>query len=462
MDHTPRPAAASVDHFVKSMVDSGVMEAQAARQAVNRIPAGLRGDARTLAQELVKQQKLTAYQAGKILRDKAGKLALGPYVILEELGEGGMGVVFKARHRGTNRAVALKVLSAEVTGQDVALKRFRREARAAAKLSHPNIVAALDTGDEQGTHFFAMEYVQGCDLARWVRQHGPLPVGRAVDCVLQAARGLAAAHAAGIVHRDIKPSNLLLTEAAGNQAAGTIKVLDLGLARIGKAGERAGNETTLGDLTQTGSIMGTSDYMAPEQALNAKTADERADIYSLGCTLYFLVTGKPMYQGETMMEKVFAHREMPIPPLPGAGRALQAVFQRMLAKDPGQRYPSMAETIAALQACCPAQASTSRRSRRVWWLAGSAAVAATLLVAWLLGRGRDDAAVKGPAPSSKSAVVGQPAAPQSKQNQFDIQWRIATTAPTNKQQIGNVRPEDRALNEGFEELRKAEQRKPGR
>jgi len=384
MQSRMRSANGSPDQFVQALVDSGLMEPAEAKQALGRIPATLRGDGRTLAQEFVKQRQLTSYQADRLLRGTPGKLAFGPYVILEELGEGGMGVVFKARHRGLNRVVALKLLTAAATGQENALQRFKREVHAAAKLNHPNIVSALDAGETHGTHYFVMEYARGCDLARWVKQNGPMPVARAVDCILQAARGLACAHAAGIIHRDIKPSNLLLTEDSSRPES-TVKILDMGLARIEKSGARHGNETTLGDLTQTGSIMGTCDYMAPEQALNAKAADQRADIYSLGCTLYFLITGKPMYPGETVMEKVFAHREEPIPTLPGAPRTLQTVFQRMVAKNPEERCSSMTEMIAALQTC--AGKPVVRKRRRLGWLAASAVAAAVLLAAVMLVRG---------------------------------------------------------------------------
>jgi tRNA A-37 threonylcarbamoyl transferase component Bud32 len=425
MEPLTRPTTG--DQFVKALTDSRVMEPAEARQALAHVP--VRGDGRAIAQELVKQEKLTSYQAGRLLRGKSAGLVLGTYVILEELGQGGMGVVFKARHRRLNRLVAIKLLSPEVTGKEVALKRFKRETHAVAKLSHPNIVAALDAGEEQGAHFLVMEYVPGCDLARWVKEHGPLSVSRAVDCIRQAARGLACAHAAGIVHRDIKPSNLLI---AKPQLAdpGVVKVLDLGLARIDQRTGR-GNETVVGDLTQTGSIMGTCDFMAPEQALNAKTADQRADIYSLGCTLYFLVTGKPMYHGDTAMEKVFAHREEPIPPLPGAARGLQAVFQRMVAKSPDQRYGSMTEAIAALESYT-AKPAAGRPRRRRWWLAAGTAAAAGLLVALLIGlRAGDSSTPVAPMQSSKPVVEStRPVSPIELKK--DGGWRIvqqpATTA----------------------------------
>jgi predicted Ser/Thr protein kinase len=436
MESRMRSATVSPDQFVKSLVDSGLMEAAEARQALGRVPTTLRGEGRTIAQEFVRQEKLTSYQANRLLRGTPGKLVFGPYVILEELGEGGMGVVFKAQHRGLNRLVALKLLAATTSGQENALKRFKREMHAAAKLNHPNIVSALDAGEMHGTHFFAMEYARGCDLARWVKQHGPMPVARAVACIRQAAQGLACAHAAGIIHRDIKPSNLLLAEDKD-----TVKILDMGLARIDKSGARQGNETTLGDLTQTGSIMGTCDYMAPEQALNAKAADQRADIYSLGCTLYFLVAGKPMYRGDTVMEKVFAHREEPIPALPGASRSLQAVFQRMVAKKPEERYGAMTDLMAALESSA---GRLGRRSRRgLLWLAGSAAAAAILLAALVLGQG-SSAATNAPPADSRLGIAAPVAMPQPRATAADGSWNVvlqpATLRQTKPEMRVNQRP----------------------
>jgi hypothetical protein len=192
-----------------------------------------------------------------------------------------------------------------------------------------------------------MEYVAGTDLSALVKKNGPLPVERALNYVLQAAQGLEAAHAQGISHRDIKPANLLLDH------QGTVKILDMGLARIG--GDAAGQA----ELTATGAVMGTVDYMAPEQALNTKTADARADIYSLGCSLFYLLTGKATYHGDTLMAKLLAHREQPIPSIrdvrPEAPEPVEAVFSRMIAKSIEDRYQTMTEVIADLQSLTKGQ-----------------------------------------------------------------------------------------------------------
>jgi tRNA A-37 threonylcarbamoyl transferase component Bud32 len=236
---------------------------------------------RGLARELLQRDWLTAYQVNQILQGKGDQLVLGPYLLLERLGAGGMGQVFKARHRLMKRLVALKVIRKDRLADPEAVARFQREIRAAAQLSHPNIVIAHDAAQVGDTHFLVMEYVEGTDLARLVKQQGPLPVAQACDYVRQAALGLQHAHERGLVHRDVKPANLLLTR------SGVVKVLDVGLARLHPAGGE-----TVAEVTHEGAVMGTPDYIAPEQACESHTVDIRADIYSLGCTLYHLLTGR--------------------------------------------------------------------------------------------------------------------------------------------------------------------------
>jgi serine/threonine protein kinase len=361
----------SVEQFCRHCIESGLLSVEEAQALGAKVPPTQRGDCRPFAQALVQQGKLTRYQAQMLYQGKTRGLVLGSYVILDKIGEGGMGMVFKGRHRRLNRTVAIKVLPPAVTKNPAAVKRFLREVEAAARLSHPNIVAAFDAAEDKGIYFLAMEYVDGFDLARRVKTQGPLPLREAVDCIRQAACGLAHAHAAGIIHRDIKPHNLLVSGGVvwggvvlvhtkhpltTHHSPLTLKILDMGLARF----EEGSNEPGSADeLTKTGSVLGTSDYMAPEQALNSKNADQRADIYSLGCTLYYLLSGKPMYGGETMMEKLLAHRETPIPPLrkvrPEVPRTLETIYQRMVAKKPEDRYQSMSEVLAELEACFPAE-----------------------------------------------------------------------------------------------------------
>lgn len=259
-----------------------------------------------------------------------------------------MGQVLKARHRTMDRIVALKVLPRKAMKSPDSVKRFYREVKAAARLMHPNIVTAFDASQWADTHYLVMEYVEGQDLARFVKQHGPMAVEQAIDCIIQAARGLEYAHGEGVIHRDIKPGNLLLDR------KGRVKAIGLGLARVDLEG--TGEEGDFGEaLTAPGKIMGTFDYIAPEQTLDSHHVDHRADIYALGCTLHAMLTARPPYRMKSPIRKVMAHREAPIPSLldhrPDLPTALDTLFRRMLAKRPEDRPQSMDEVIASLQGC---------------------------------------------------------------------------------------------------------------
>jgi serine/threonine-protein kinase len=336
----------TVEQFIERLTQSGLMSAAEVSTFQDGLPPDKRPkDVQQLAQALVQRGKLTKFQAQTVYQGKTAGLVFGQYVVLDKLGEGGMGVVLMGRHRRMKRLVAIKVLSPAAMKQAGATERFHREVEAAAKLSHPNIVRAYDADEHQGMHYLVMEYVEGEDLATVVKEHGPLPVGQAVECILQAARGLHYAHDKGIVHRDIKPANLLLDK------EGTVKILDMGLARItGADAELGGAER----LTTTGQAMGTCDYMAPEQSLDTHQADARADIYSLGCTLYRLLTGNPPYRADSFAKLFLMHLESPIPSLcqarPEVPEALDAICRRMLAKKPEDRYQSMADVAAELEA----------------------------------------------------------------------------------------------------------------
>ncbi len=335
----------SLAQFLSQLTATGILAPDAIQALKDSLPADklAADDAQYFARELVRQRKLTSFQATAIYKNNGQALLIGDYIVLEKLGQGGMGTVYKAEFRRMKRVVALKVMSGAAMKSPEAVQRFLREVEAAARLTHENIVAALDAGQAQGFHFLVMEYVDGSDLSALVKKKGPLPVDRAVQYILQAARGLAHAHAAGVVHRDIKPANLLLDR------SGVVKILDMGLARLDAA---AGRQS---DLTQTGAIMGTVDYMAPEQALNTKSATARADMYSLGMSLWYLLTGKAAYGGDSLMGKLLAHREQPIPSLASCRSdvpaAVEAVFRRLAAKHPDERYATTAEVIADLEAC---------------------------------------------------------------------------------------------------------------
>ena len=267
---------------------------------------------------------------------------LGDYRIVSRLGSGGMGAVYRAVHERMGREVAVKLLRPEIQKNPMLLQRFDREVRAAAKLSHPNIVAALDAREHDGLHFLVTELVEGRDLDQTVRLSGALPIVDAVECVLQAARGLAYAHSQGVIHRDIKPANLLRSK------DGTVKILDMGLARLSNA-----DSSKDVNLTGTGVMMGTAAYMPPEQARDTRKADARSDLYSLGCTLFYLLTGRTAFSGTTQMDMILSHVNQPIPSLRQINAqiplAVDRIFQQLVAKSPDDRFQSAAELIPVLQ-----------------------------------------------------------------------------------------------------------------
>jgi serine/threonine protein kinase len=267
---------------------------------------------------------------------------LGDYRIVSRLGSGGMGAVYRAVHERMGREVAVKLLRPEIQKNPMLLQRFDREVRAAAKLSHPNIVAALDAREHDGLHFLVTELVEGRDLDQTVRLSGALPIVDAVECVLQAARGLSYAHSQGVIHRDIKPANLLRAK------DGTVKILDMGLARLSNT-----ESSTDVNLTGTGVMMGTAAYMPPEQARDTRKADARSDLYSLGCTLFYLLTGRTAFTGTTQMDMILSHVNQPIPSLRQINSqiplAVDRIFQRLVAKNPDDRFQSADTLVPVLQ-----------------------------------------------------------------------------------------------------------------
>jgi WD40 repeat protein/serine/threonine protein kinase len=366
-------------------------------------------DPKSLARELIRREWMTPYQANQLLQGKGQDLLLGSFVLLERLGEGGMGQVFKARNWKLGQIVALKLLKQLNNPQLV--QRFQREIRVAAQLDHPNIIRAFDADCAGDVHFLVMEFVPGIDLGRLVRKDGQLPVAQACDFMRQSALGLHHAFERGLVHRDIKPANLLLT---GN---GLIKILDMGLARLGDNTPTEDDESTA--LTRQGVVMGTVDYMAPEQAMNFHSADIRADLYSLGCTFYFLLAGRVPFPGGEALARLLRHREedpQPIEALrPDVPASVGQIVRKMMAKKPENRYQTPGELAAALQGALsgpvpvvasravtcteelaietdpaggPTDAggtpSPGKKKRRVPWLAGAGAVLGAVLIVVLL------------------------------------------------------------------------------
>jgi len=318
-------------------------------------------DPLALIRYLVEIDWLTAFQGDMLLADRWDELAVGPYVILDRLGEGGVSEVFKGWDTIRGRTVALKVLRQHLTDQTAAIREFQRELCTVTRLSHPNIIKTFDADQVGSLHYFAMEFVEGVDLDRHVRQSGPVPIVQACDYIRQVAQGLQHAHQLGLVHRDIKPANLFLihppmpvaSSPARRSPDPIVKVLDWGLARLRPDSAEGAIEPAIDVDAEKGMLIGTADYIAPEQAVDPCLVDIRADIYSLGCTLYFLLAGRPPFPGASLMQKLMQHQEAERPRVqevrPDVPDDLAAVVQRMMAKQPEDRYAIPLLVAAALR-----------------------------------------------------------------------------------------------------------------
>ncbi len=293
-----------------------------------------------LAERLVVEEVLTEFQAKRLLRNKTRGFIIGRYVVLDRLGEGGMGRVFRAQHQLMGRIVALKLIASLGASDKRSVARFQREMRLMGRLDHPNVVRAFDADQIGEVFYIAMEYVAGQGLDRMLKTRGPLPLAEVVDYVAQAALGLSHAHDRGIIHRDVKPSNLLVNEER------QVKVLDLGLGALMEAERQASFATA------DGYAVGTIDYMSPEQA-SGRDLDGRSDLFSLGCTMYHLLTGRLPFPGETALERLGRRiKEQPIPIsdiLPGLPPRLLLVLDKLLARRPEDRFQTAAEAAEALR-----------------------------------------------------------------------------------------------------------------
>lgn len=355
----------TVAALVDALRDGSLLDAAQKNELASALQPRF-AETESLAAEVVRRGWLTLFQMQMVLKGQGQDLVKGPYTLLDCLGEGGMGQVYKARHLLMNRLVAVKIIRKERQGDERAVHRFRREIKAVSQLSHPNIILALDAAQMGDTLLLAMEYVQGMDLAQLIAKQGPLPVDQACDYIRQAALGLQHAHERGLVHRDIKPHNLLVTEQGG-----IVKVLDLGLSRL-REGVAAIEPSRL--LTKEGDIMGTPEYMSPQQALDAHKADIRSDIYSLGCTFYFLLAGRPPFRGKISTEIILKHLHEEPPALDalrsGVPPPVLAIVQRMMTKGVDERYQTPAEVANALAPFCASKPAVPAGTPAVFGLAG--------------------------------------------------------------------------------------------
>jgi serine/threonine protein kinase len=335
------PVLASAEEFLQTLHASGLLPPETVATLTSR---PMPQDPRAWASELIERGLLTGYQAEQLLAGNAS-LILGQYRVLDSLGSGGMGRVYKAEHILMRRLVALKVVGSAHDSDR--LHAFLREIEAAARLSHPNIVAAYDAGVANGMRFLVMEYVDGVDLDRLVRAVGPLAPRVASEYVRQAALALQYAFERGVLHRDVKPANLLAEQGGDPHSAGRIKVLDLGLALATRVGSDS-------DPSAANRLSGTPDFLAPEVAHDADSRDVRSDLYSLGCTLYYLLTGRVPFPGGTWTEKLLRHQYDAPTPLrelaPTVPAALATLVERLMAKVPAERYESPAAVAHALEA----------------------------------------------------------------------------------------------------------------
>ncbi|MEZ6142496.1 MAG: protein kinase [Zavarzinella sp.] len=331
------PAPQNLDEFVDLVKRSGVLEEPRLNEYVKKLKAGSNAGRPVdqIAGYFVRDGLLTYFQAEQFLQGRWKRFSIGKYRVLERIGSGGMGQVFLCEHKHLRRRVAVKVLPTSKATDSSALERFYREGRAVAALDHENIVHAYDIDQDDNLHFLVMEYVDGSSLQDIVSKTGPLSIDRCCHYMYWSAVGLHYANVNGLIHRDVKPGNILVDR------SGVVKILDLGLARF----FRDSDDHLTRKFDET--VLGTADYLAPEQALDSHTVDTRADIYSLGATLYFMLTGQPPFKEGTVAQKLLWHQSKE--PVPASELrkdvppAVEAILKKMMAKNPDDRYQTLQE-----------------------------------------------------------------------------------------------------------------------
>ena len=342
-------ANVSVEKLIDLLKRSGLVEnadqISKALAALKNESGGLMpGDPKTVTNFLIEKKLITQWQSEKLLEGRYKGFFLGKYKLLGHLGTGGMSSVYLADHVLMQRRVAIKVLPKGRVEESSYLARFKKEAQAAARLDHRNIVRAYDIDEDKGTHYLVMEFVDGTDLQKLVKENGPIDYELAARYIAQAAEGLQHAHDAGLVHRDIKPANLLV------DGAGTVKILDMGLARLDDGDDEKASLTVMHDEN----VLGTADYLSPEQAVNSHLVDGRADIYSLGCTLYFILTGHPPFPEGTLPQRILAHQNSEPKSIRldrgDVPEELLAICERMMEKNENDRQQRALEVAQQLVA----------------------------------------------------------------------------------------------------------------
>jgi len=353
------------DTFLRLVRKSRLLTGRQLRQILPQLPPSQRG--RSVARALVKLGHLTKFQAELLLVGRTQGFFLGQYRILDHVGQGGMGRVYKAMHQTMNRVVALKVLAPQLVKTERAQQLFQREVRAAAQLIHPNIVTAFDANQVGKRHYLVMEFIDGPNLEQLVREQGPLGIGLAAEIVRQVAAGLQHAYEMGMVHRDIKPANLLLQKSGKNsQPTFLVKILDFGLAHLyrGEDGDVHSADTL---INKPNTVQGTPDFLSPEQAKALPNIDIRSDLYGLGCTFYYLLTGQVPFPGGTSLEKLYRHNSeapRPVDQLrPDLPAELVDIVHCLLAKDRADRFQTPQELIDVLKPFAHSDMSWSKQNK---------------------------------------------------------------------------------------------------
>jgi serine/threonine protein kinase len=358
----------SVEAICSLIVKGRLLSAEEVRAMRQRWHAEAKGSAENLARFskwLVAKQYVTEHQANLLLRGKSERFFIVQYKILERIGKGRMAGVYKGVHH-LGQVVALKILPPSKSKDPELLGRFQREARIALRLKHPNVVRTFQAGEDDGLHFIVMEYLDGETVEEVLQRRGKLPPTEAVRLIHQALLGLQHLHEQNIVHRDLKPGNLMLVPGhergkPDNTLNATVKLMDVGLGRTLFDEVDEGQNP---ELTASGVVLGSPDYMAPEQAREARAADIRSDIYSLGCALYHALAGQPPFPDSNLVRKMVKHATESPPPVRQFNRdvpdGLQQILDWMMAKDPAQRYPTPERAAQALQVFLVAGAEPSR------------------------------------------------------------------------------------------------------